>query len=145
MLVAHETGSRTSGSSTLAAQRNLAMITTHHYVLAVPDASRTAEFFVQQLGFELRPVADPGWRFVGRDGFMVMLGSCPNAIPPSQLGDHSYFAYFVVDDVDGYFREVQAKGAQVSSIPEDKPWGMREFAIRTPDGHRMMVGKRIDS
>ena len=123
----------------------MATITLHHYVLAVPDAARTADFFVQQLGFEARPVADPGWRFVARDGFMVMLGSCPDAIPPGQLGDHSYFAYFVVDDVDGYFRQVQAKGTQVSSAPEDKPWGMREFSIRTPDGHRIMVGKRTDS
>jgi catechol 2,3-dioxygenase-like lactoylglutathione lyase family enzyme len=123
----------------------MANIMTHHYVLAVPDAARTAEFFMHQLGFEASPVADPGWRFVARNGFMVMLGSCPDAIPPSQLGDHSYFAYFVVDDVDGYFREVQAKGVQNSRSPEDKPWGMREFSVRTPDGHRIMVGQRTST
>ena len=26
----------------------------------------------------------------------------------------------------------------------DKPWGMREFAIETPDGHRIMFGQDID-
>ena len=26
---------------------------------------------------------------------------------------------------------------------EDKPWGMREFGIRTPDGHRIMIGQPI--
>jgi predicted enzyme related to lactoylglutathione lyase len=123
----------------------MAKITMHHYVLAVPDAARTADFFVQQLGFEHRPVADPGWRFVGREGFMVMLGACPDAMPPGQLGDHSYFAYFVVDDVDRYFQEVQAKGTPVLRPPEDKPWGMREFGIRTPDGHRIMVGQKTGS
>jgi catechol 2,3-dioxygenase-like lactoylglutathione lyase family enzyme len=123
----------------------MAKITTHHYVLAVPDAARTAEFFTQQLGFEPRPVADPGWRFVARDGFMVMLGSCPDAIPPGQLGDHSFFAYLVVDDVDGYFREEQTKGVQGLRPPEDKPWGMREFCIKTPDGHRIMIGKSNSS
>lgn len=100
---------------------------------------------MHQLGFELRPIADPGWRFVARDGFMVMLGSCPNAIAPGQLGDHSYFAYFVVDDVDGYFREVQANGVQGLRPPEDKPWGMREFSLKTPDGHRITVGKTTSS
>jgi len=70
----------------------MATITNHHYVLAVPDAQRTAEFFVDQLGFELRPVNDKGWRFVSKDDFMVMLGSCPEAIHPAKLGDHSYFA-----------------------------------------------------
>ncbi len=122
----------------------MAKITRHHYVLAVPDAQRSADFFVHQLGFAACPVADEGWRFVSRDGFMVMLGSCPDAISPGQLGDHSYFAYFVVDDVDGYYREVQAKGVQVLRPPEDKPWGMRELGIRTPDGHRIMVGTRIN-
>jgi predicted enzyme related to lactoylglutathione lyase len=121
----------------------MAKIIAHHHVLAVPDAQRTAEFFVQQLGFELRPVEDDGWRFVSRDGFMVMLGSCPDAIHPGKLGDHSYFAYFAVDDVDGYFKEVRAKGAQVLRPPEDKPWGMREFALRTPDGHRITVGQNL--
>lgn len=121
----------------------MAEILTHHYVLAVPDARRTAEFFVGRLGFEPVPVTDPGWRFVARDGFMVMLGSCPDAIHPGRLGDHSYFAYFVVDSADEYFAEVQAKGAKVLSEPQDKPWGMREFPIQTPDGHRIMVGQRI--
>lgn len=118
-------------------------IITHHHVLAVPNAQLTAEFFVNQLGFELQPVADKGWRFASRDGFMVMLGSCPDAIPPSKLGDHSYFAYFVVDDVDGYFNEVRGKGVQTLSSPADKPWNMREFGLQTPDGHRIMVGQKI--
>src|SRR5579859_1721668 len=120
-------------------------IITHHHVLAVPDAQRTAEFFVNQLGFELQPVADKGWRFVSRDGFMVMLGICPDAIHPSKLGDHSYFAYFVVDDVDGYFNEVRGKGVQTLSSPADKPWSMREFGLQTPDGHRIMVGQKTGS
>jgi hypothetical protein len=25
----------------------------------------------------------------------------------------------------------------------DEPWGMREFGIRTVDGHRMMFGRMI--
>jgi catechol 2,3-dioxygenase-like lactoylglutathione lyase family enzyme len=120
----------------------MATISSHHYVLAVPDAERTAEFFVSQLGFELQPVADKGWRFVSRDGLVVMLGSCPDAIHPSQLGDHSYFAYFVTDNVDGFFQEVRARGIQTRSSPADKPWGMREFSLQTPDGHRITVGQK---
>jgi hypothetical protein len=25
---------------------------------------------------------------------------------------------------------------------KDEPWGMREFGLRTVDGHRIMVGQR---
>jgi catechol 2,3-dioxygenase-like lactoylglutathione lyase family enzyme len=122
---------------------HVTIIKKHHYVLAVPDAARTAVFFVRQLGFEVLPVDDPGWCFVSRDGLMIMLGSCPDAIKPADLGDHSYFAYFVVDDVDEFYQEVMLRGVAIRNPPESKPWGMREFGIKTPDGHRIMVGQEL--
>ena len=32
-------------------------------------------------------------------------------------------------------------GADVTMRLADKPWNMREFGLRTPEGHRIMVGK----
>ncbi len=122
----------------------MARILKNHYVLAVPDAATSARFFVDVLGFEATPVDDDGWRFVKKDNLIVMLGTCSDAIRPDQLGDHSYFAYLVVDDVDGYFAEVRAKGAQTFNEPADEPWGMRQFGLRTPDGHRIMIGQSIE-
>jgi catechol 2,3-dioxygenase-like lactoylglutathione lyase family enzyme len=115
----------------------------NHYVLAVPEAQASADYFVRVLGFAAVPVSDPGWRFVQKDGCMIMLGSCPDAIAPHDLGDHSYFGYLVVDNVDGYYQELKQRGAQFISQPADKPWGMREFGVRTPDGHRIMIGQEI--
>ena len=116
----------------------------NHYVLAVPDAQTTAEFFIETLGFSAVPVGDKGWRFVKRDNCMVMLGSCPDQIHPSKLGDHSYFAYLVVDDADAWFGELKRKNVKFLSEIADKPWKMREFGIRTPDGHRIMIGQVIE-
>lgn len=31
----------------------------------------------------------------------------------------------------------------MTSKPEDKPWGLREFGLRTPDGHRITCGAMI--
>jgi len=116
----------------------------NHYVLAVPDASATAQFFVDVLGFKPSPVNDDGWRFVSKDNLLVMLGTCPDAIPANQLGDHSYFAYLVVDDVDAYHKIIKTKEAATFSEPTSQPWGMREFGLATPDGHRIMIGQKID-
>lgn len=49
-------------------------------------------------------VGDDGWRFGSKDNVLVMLGTCPDAIPASQLGEHSYFACLVVDDVDAVWQ-----------------------------------------
>jgi catechol 2,3-dioxygenase-like lactoylglutathione lyase family enzyme len=116
----------------------------NHYVLAVPDAARSAQFFVDILGFEPVPVDDDGWRFVRKDHVMVMLGSCPDALPPGELGDHSYFGYLVVDDVDQYYSTVRAHGVDLIKQLRNEPWGMREFGLRTPDGHRLMIGQRLE-
>ena len=119
-------------------------ITRTMFVLAVPDVTETARYYVEQLGFTLGPIEDPGWRFLRRDTCRVMIGECPDAIHPKDLGDHSYFGYVVVDDVDALAAEYRETGVRFRTQPEDKPWGMREFAVETPDGHRIMFGQDID-
>jgi catechol 2,3-dioxygenase-like lactoylglutathione lyase family enzyme len=116
----------------------------NHYVLAVHDVRVSAKFFVEALGFRI--VAEPpGWIFVVKDNCMIMLGECPDDMHPSELGCHNYFAYLRVDDADGYRAQLAANGVRPLSEIEDKPWGMREFSIKTPDGHRIMIGHTIKS
>ncbi|HZP59941.1 MAG TPA: VOC family protein [Opitutaceae bacterium] len=111
----------------------------NHYVLAVHDVRKSADFYVRMLGF--RVVREPpGWIFVAKDSCMIMLGECPNDLPASELGCHSYFAYLRVADADSYYEHLKAEGAELLSPIEDKPWGMRQFAVRSPDGHRLNIG-----
>lgn len=114
----------------------------NRYVLAVHDARRSADFYVRMLGFNI--VAEPqGWVFVEKDECMIMLGECPNDLPPSELGCHNYFAYLRVSNADEYYNDLKAKGADILSAIEDKPWKMREFGVRTLDGHRIMIGHSL--
>jgi len=111
------------------------------FVLSVPDVDLAAKYWCDVLGFSLQ-LTQGGWRFVVRDICRVMLGENPASISPRDLGDHSYFAYIDVTDLDAYFGEIASRGATVLSPPVDKPWGMREMMVRTPDGHRVMFGQR---
>ena len=72
-----------------------------------------------------------------------MLGECPAAIPPRDLGDHSWCGYVTVSDATSLFAEYLAAGADFTQTLADKPWGMREFGIRTIDGHRIMFGQEL--
>jgi len=116
-------------------------VTEQHHVLAVPDIAATARWWVDVMGFEVWMEPD-GWIFLRRGAFSLMLGECPDAIPPRDLGDHQYFAYVVMDDVDAYHAEVSARGLEVAP-PQDKPWGMREMPVQTPDGNRIMFGQDL--
>jgi predicted enzyme related to lactoylglutathione lyase len=119
------------------------MIREHMYVLAVPDLARSADFYRDVLGFEVREMGDPGWRLFVKDACRIMAGLCPDAIPPAELGDHSYFGYLVVDDIDGYHARAVARGVEIVKPLRDEPWGVREFGLRTADGHRLMLGSPV--
>jgi catechol 2,3-dioxygenase-like lactoylglutathione lyase family enzyme len=121
----------------------VAAIVNSRCVLAVRDLAIATRYYVDVLGFSRDPIDADGWSFLTRDNFRVMLGECANATPASELGDHSYYAYWNIEGVDDFYREVTARGALVTSAPSNKPWGLREFGLRTPDGHRITCGEPI--
>lgn len=123
----------------------MARIANARCVLAVRDLAVSTRYDIDVLGFQRDPIDAAGWSFLTRDNFRVMLGECRDALPAGELGDHSYFAYWNIEGVDEFYREVAARGALVTSRPADKPWGLREFALRTPDGHRITCGEPIPS
>lgn len=119
------------------------MILGTSFVLAVPDLERSAAFYRDVLGFEIREMGGAGWKMYVRDACRIMAGECPSATPVSELGDHSYFAYLVVDDIDALSANVEAAGAEFVKRLVTEPWGMREFGVRTIDGHRLMFGQEV--
>lgn len=112
-------------------------------VLAVHDLDRSAAWFCRVLGCE-RSDPEPGnWAFCAAGTVTFMLGRCPEALPASSLGDHSYVAYLRVDDVDDFYAQALAEDAEVLKPPTDEPWGQREMGLRSPDGHRFMLGQPL--
>jgi len=120
------------------------MITRKMYVIAAQDLQATAAYYQDSLGFTVCEVGDDGWRILEREGCQIMAGHCPGSVPPAELGDHSYFAYIVVDDADAYYREFEVKNVEFIKHLKNEPWDMREFGTRTIDGHRIMFGQDLD-
>jgi len=119
------------------------MITKTRYVIAVQDLAKSAAFYRDVLGFAIQEIGDPGWRFFVKDACCIMAGECVDAMPARETGDHSYFAYIDVDDIDAYCAQVKKAGAELIKDLRSEPWGMREFGIRTVDGHRIMFGQQL--
>lgn len=117
-------------------------ITNVRFVLAVLDLKRSTDYYTSVLGLAI-DFEVPGWSFLSRGNFRVMLGECTDAIPPGDLGDHSWYGYVTVSDAVALFSEYQASGAEFAQALADKPWGMREFCVRTIDGHRIMFGQEL--
>ncbi|WP_447876484.1 VOC family protein [Serratia fonticola] len=114
------------------------------FVIAVRDLKKSSAYFCDVLGFDLAWPEGMGWQLATRGCVRIMLGYSPDAMPPSDTGDHNYFAYLYVDDAQTLYEEFVSKGAIIMASPVDKPHGMREFTVGTPEGHRMVVGQALD-
>lgn len=112
------------------------------YTLAVRDLAASTDYYRSALGLAVDFTA-PGWTFLSRGSFRVMLGECTDATLPAELGDHSWYGYVTVSDAAALFAEYCAASVEFTQLLADKPWGMREFGVRTIDGHRIMFGQEL--
>ncbi|MCH4890151.1 hypothetical protein EZV73_21400 [Acidaminobacter sp. JC074] len=42
---------------------------------------------------------------------------------------------FYVDDLEGEFKRINELGIEITTEIESKPWGVKVFTFRDPDGH----------
>lgn len=104
---------------------------------------RPKAIFWTNLGFPFGSRVD-GWSFLSLGSFHVMLGHCPDELPACDTHEHSYFAYVNCEGIDEIYRDYQRRGAEIFQAISDKPWGLREFCVATPEGHRIMFGEDIE-
>jgi predicted enzyme related to lactoylglutathione lyase len=121
----------------------MSRISNSRYVLAVQNLEISTRYYTDVLGFTKDPIDAPGWSFLSRDTVRLMLGECSDTQSAAETQDHSWFAYWNVEGIDDLYQEFQSKGALLTSAPTNKPWGLREFGLTTPDGHRVVCGQTL--
>ena len=117
-------------------------ILTATFVLAVNDLELSKKFYMEKLGFA-EDLSVDGWSFLSLGACKLRLGDCPGIRPMSDAQDHSWFAYLHVRDAVNLYKDIVKNRVEIWHELADKPWGMREFAIVTPDGHRIVFGERL--
>ena len=121
----------------------MASISKTRFVIAVPDLKVSSAFYRDVLGFTIHTIPHPGWLFYRCDNCIIMAGQCPNAIHPSQLGDHSYYAYLEIGNINSFYEAVRTAGATICKVIRNESSGMREFGLVTIDGHRIMFASPL--
>lgn len=116
-------------------------------VLEVPDVAAAADWFARVLGFEIDFLYGPAPHVHGRvkagrlgDGgwgapVYIHLALAAGPTPPC-----SETRLHVGHDIDGLHAHALAQGAEVLEPPTDRPWGLREWVLRAPGGHLLVLG-----
>ena len=106
-------------------------------VLHVADVQATATYYRDVLGFQW-DFGNEDYSVVWRDNSAIHFARGSHE-PPS--GVH---LFQWVQDVDSYYREVADRGATVTNEPTDRPYDIREFSVRDPNGVDLVFGQDIE-
>ena len=115
----------------------------------VEDIHRSVRFYVDILGFDEPKLwgDPPGFAMPSRNGFVVMLNQA-DTLPPTPNGPRNCWdAYFWVDqDLDDFFQQISEAGADIAYGPEvQEGYGMKELALRDPDGYMLVFAEDVAS
>ncbi|MCA1812640.1 MAG: VOC family protein [Halobacteriales archaeon] len=108
-------------------------------VLSTRDLAVTKAWYERHLGFR----AFPGWEkweylILERDGVRLHFRRGE--------GGHAAGGEFYLQlsgDIDGLAARMKQQGADLHDLPEDQPYGMREFVVHDADGRHVRIGKPL--
>jgi uncharacterized glyoxalase superfamily protein PhnB len=118
-------------------------------VLLTSDVVAASEYYRDKLGFDsVELFGEPtNFAIVRRDGLSLMLAQKGHGVehkPNWQIVDKTWNVYLWVDDVDGEYADMQARGAQIDYTIYNTPWGTREFGVQDLDDHDIAIGQVLD-
>jgi catechol 2,3-dioxygenase-like lactoylglutathione lyase family enzyme len=118
----------------------------------VHDPELALGFYRDTLGLELYNDVSKGdfrWITVGaasQPGVAIVLTNYLNGSPADNDTVAGLVAkgalngvHFHSDDLDATFEKVRAAGAEIVEEPAERPWGVRDFAMRDPSGNLVRI------
>ena len=107
-------------------------------VLLVPDVPATAAFYRNVLGFRTDPgTATPDYTVVWRDNAAIHLARGEHAPTGVRI-------FFWVKNVNALHDEVVARGAAIDVPIATRPYHVRDFSSRDPNGVVVVLGQDWD-
>ncbi len=105
-------------------------------VLHVPDVQAAVGYYRDALGF-VSDFGDDSYAVVWRDNSAVHFVKSDR----SPSGVH---LFQWVRNVDTCYMEMKARGAEITTEPGDRPYGVRDFNVRDPNGVSIIFGQEIE-
>jgi predicted enzyme related to lactoylglutathione lyase len=108
----------------------------------VDDLDRARRFYRDVLELDEKSVG-PEWAVFDIDGSDIVLETVAAGDSERALVGRLLAVSFAVDDIDGAYRNLVARGVSFPTPPEMQPWGGILAFPRDPDGNILtLVGRR---
>ena len=125
-----------------------ARLTAAYPQLFTRDMGRTAAFYREQLGFEVRFLFGdpPVYAQFSRDAVRLNMRQVEAPVLDREAAERGELlaAYLEVDDVEGLYREYAGRDVDFYLRLQTKPWGLKGFIVRDPDGNLLNFSEPAD-
>jgi catechol 2,3-dioxygenase-like lactoylglutathione lyase family enzyme len=108
--------------------------------VAVSDIAAAIDFYVSKLGFERGFTWGDPPTFAGVSLGKVQIFLAKGAPNPSS---ETSAAYFFVGDADQLYEFHRANGVEIAQAIDDRPYGLRDYAVRDLDGYYLVFGHNL--
>ena len=115
----------------------------------VPEVSTAGRYYQEVFGFHCDYVAGepPEFAIYSRSGAAIMFRRAPDPdrICPNEKQGGTWDVFYWVEALDPLYDELKAAGATIVYSPVVQPYGMKEFAVRDPNGYVLGFGQEVSA
>jgi uncharacterized glyoxalase superfamily protein PhnB len=109
-------------------------------VIHVKNLNQSLPYYIDVLGFT---IDFQYGEYVGIKHGNVLLHLSSSLNPGKKKEPGAGHVCIDCDEVDAYYVSVREKGADISAPLDNRPYGMRDFAVDDPDGNTLVFGKSV--
>ncbi len=97
--------------------------------LPVSDVEEAQKYYAQHLGCQIE------WLYPDKTIGAVSNGETAIFFRQHSIDFDPMVLWVYCEDVDASYARAKESGANIAVAIEDKPWGLRQFTIKDPDGN----------
>ena len=115
-------------------------------VIATADVAATIQYFEQTLGFKQQWVwgDPPVYAGIRAGGALLYVTHDPNLASAIQDRRLAPDIFLWVSDIESVYAQHRATNAQITEALSERPWGVRQYVIREPNGYLLKVAESVE-
>ena len=115
-------------------------------VIATSDVAATVQYFERTLGFKQQWVwgDPPVYAGIRAGGALLYVTHDPELASTIQDRRLSPDIFLWVSDIESAYAQHRASNAQITEALTERPWGVRQYVIREPNGYLLKVAESVE-
>jgi catechol 2,3-dioxygenase-like lactoylglutathione lyase family enzyme len=115
-------------------------------VIATADVCATVHYFEQTLGFKQQWVwgDPPVYAGIRAGNALLYVTHDPALAGTLQDRNLSPDIFLWVTDIDSIYAQHQSTNAHITEELTERPWGVRQYVIREPNGYLLKVAESVN-